>query len=49
VINKLDGQPKSPDHAHQFGAAVGGPIIKNKLFFLATMTVSAARRQTLYP
>jgi hypothetical protein len=33
LINKLDGQPKSPDHAQQFGAAVGGPIIKNKLFF----------------
>jgi hypothetical protein len=33
LTNKLDGQPKSPDHAHQFGAAVGGPIIKNKVFF----------------
>jgi hypothetical protein len=29
------GQPKAPFHNNQYGAAVGGPIIKNKTFFYA--------------
>lgn len=32
-INKMVGEPKDPLHVHQFGGALGGPIIKNKLFF----------------
>ncbi|HET9792637.1 MAG TPA: carboxypeptidase-like regulatory domain-containing protein, partial [Candidatus Angelobacter sp.] len=32
-INKLYGLPKSPFHFNQFGAAVGGPIQKDRLFF----------------
>lgn len=32
-INKLYGLPKSPFHFNQFGAAVGGPIQRDRLFF----------------
>jgi len=32
-VNKLNGAPKSPFHFHQFGGALGGPIVKNKFFF----------------
>ena len=32
-VNKLNGQPKSPFHFNQFGGALGGPIVKNRLFF----------------
>jgi len=35
AVNNLNGQPKSPYHFNQFGAALGGPITKDKLFFLA--------------
>lgn len=35
LIRKLAGQPKEPLHVHQFGGALGGPILKNKLFFFA--------------
>jgi hypothetical protein len=29
------GRPRGPYHYNQFGAAVGGPVIKNKTFFFA--------------
>jgi len=35
LISKNLGGPKEPFHVHQFGAAVGGPIRRNKLFFFA--------------
>ncbi len=33
LIRKINGQPKDPLHVNQFGAAAGGPILKDKLFF----------------
>ncbi|MGH9829860.1 MAG: carboxypeptidase regulatory-like domain-containing protein, partial [Blastocatellia bacterium] len=32
-INKLNGKPKTPYHFNQFGGDLGGPIIRDKLFF----------------
>jgi len=43
LIRKINSQPKEPLHVHQFGAAVGGPILRNKLFFFAGY--DAQRRQ----
>src|SRR5215470_3288275 len=34
AVNTLNGQAKSPYHFNQFGGVLGGPIIKDKLFFL---------------
>jgi len=34
IINKSRGQQKSPLHFNQFGGNVGGPVVKDKLFFL---------------
>ncbi len=31
----LAGQPKAPFHNNQFGASLGGPIVKDKTFFYA--------------
>ena len=33
IINKSRGSGKSPLHFHQFGGNIGGPVIKDKLFF----------------
>jgi len=33
IINKTQGARKSPLHFHQFGGNIGGPVIKDKLFF----------------
>lgn len=33
LVNKLNGQPKSPYHFNQFGATLGGPLRRNRLFF----------------
>ncbi len=35
LIQKTIGEPKEALHAHQFGAAAGGPIRRNKLFLFA--------------
>ncbi len=36
LVNKLNGLPKSPFHFNQFGGTLGGPFIRNKLFFFLT-------------
>lgn len=33
-VNKLNGLPKDPFHFNQFGGVVGGPVRKDRLFFL---------------
>ena len=33
IINKRNNAGKSPLHFHQFGGNIGGPVIKDKLFF----------------
>ena len=33
IINKSRGSGKSPLHFHQFGGNIGGPILRDKLFF----------------
>ena len=32
-VNKLNRQPKGPFHFNQFGGTLGGPLIRNRLFF----------------
>jgi hypothetical protein len=34
AVSKAAGYPKALDVRQQFGAAVGGPVIRNKLFFM---------------
>src|SRR5215468_5489945 len=36
AVNKLNGRPKSPYHFNQFGATLGGPLHRNRLFFLVS-------------
>ncbi len=47
LISKNLGEPKEPLHVHQFGAAVGGPILKNRLFFFASYDGQRRQRQNL--
>ena len=34
-INEINGRPKSNYHYNQFGASLGGPVLKDRLFFFA--------------
>jgi hypothetical protein len=34
TVSKLNGGPKPPYHFNQFGGVLGGPLLKNKMFFL---------------
>jgi hypothetical protein len=36
-INKINGRAKSPYHFDQYGASVGGPIVRDKHFFFANV------------
>ncbi len=47
VISKSLGAPKEPLHVHQFGAAVGGPIRKDRLFFFANYDGQRRQQQNL--
>lgn len=47
AINKLDGEPKGPFHAQQFGGAVGGPVLKNRLFFYGSYDGQRRSEQNL--
>src|SRR5712692_5068759 len=33
LINKIGSKPKSPYHFNQFGGTLGGPVMKDKIFF----------------
>ncbi len=47
LINKINGEPKSPFHAHQFGGAVGGPIVRNRVFFYGSYDGQRRSEQNL--
>ena len=47
LIRKNNGDPKDPLHVHQFGAAFGGPLIKDKLFFFAAYDGQRRKLQNL--
>lgn len=46
-INKLNGEPKGPFHAQQFGGAIGGPIRKDRLFFYGSYDGQRRSEQNL--
>ncbi|MBZ5648147.1 MAG: carboxypeptidase regulatory-like domain-containing protein [Acidobacteriia bacterium] len=46
-INKMNGDPKGPFHAHQFGGALGGPVRKDRLFFYGSYDGQRRSEQNL--
>lgn len=44
LVNRLNGLPKSPYHFNQFGGTLGGPLVRNRLFFF---TAYDGQRSTL--
>jgi len=36
AVNKLNGRPRAPYYFNQFGAALRGPVLRDKLFFLVS-------------
>ncbi len=56
LINKNNGRARSPFHFHQFGGTLGGPIVKDKLFFLFdydgqrnTLPISSSSARSRFP
>ncbi len=47
LVNKINGLPKSPYHFNQFGGTLGGPLIKNKLFFFLNYDGQRSKAQNL--
>ncbi len=47
LVNKLNGQPKSPYHFNQFGGTLGGPLQKNRLFFFVVYDGQRSTAQNL--
>ena len=55
VLSALDDETvsyaqddKQPDHRHEFGGSLGGPLIGNKLFFFASVSPLLIRRTNAY-
>ncbi len=46
-IHKLNGEPKDPLHVHQFGGSVGGPIVRNRLFFYGNFDAQRRSEENL--
>jgi hypothetical protein len=47
LVNKLNSFPKSPYHFNQFGGTLGGPLVKNKLFFFLNSDGQRSTAQNL--
>ena len=47
LVNKLNGQPKSPYHFNQFGGSFGGPLRENRVFFFVNYEGQRSTAQNL--
>jgi len=47
LVNKINGLPKPPFHFNQFGGTLGGPLIKNRLFFFLNYDGQRSKAQNL--